>query len=466
MINLKNIKNALITFSLTSSFLMGQTEPSVFFGFTEWFHTGRVPFASSISDFLTSLNLITIENVDTPDNDQSQASFSDMATGFLEQDTPLPETIDGQPFLAWLIQNLQNDNQAETWFERFLAKGMEVPQSMESVPLGLWFIFECHRESWFAEFFKNNPAYFESLESDLKTFTLVPLFHAKARFQMGYIVSLAKHITQSSDHTLMPIVNECIFEFIDPIHFDGFIIPGASDTYPKANKKFIDWASMHEPLPDEILYQKAYEIAERYQIPTFGICAGAQHLTLYRKGTVTKAVEGMEQLTLNPFTWMHYMALSPESQKELLATCKAEAIVTDVARRHEYMPSINDLGEGVELAGTEDGVPLAFSRSFWNLATQYHPEFQYITYLRSMQNGWETSPAQRYSVQMIDSFLEGCRSYHHAIQKALSDGHSRETGVQNWASERQLIEDRLNECKAMQPDATPYSIWGLITNLV
>ncbi|HQU09327.1 MAG TPA: gamma-glutamyl-gamma-aminobutyrate hydrolase family protein, partial [Opitutales bacterium] len=72
--------------------------------------------------------------------------------------------------------------------------------------------------------------------------------------------------------------------------FSGFIFPGSGDNYPQGKEMFT-----LEDMPEgqrsdtERLYQKVYQLAKEHQVPTFGICAGAQHLVLHRDGALMRS---------------------------------------------------------------------------------------------------------------------------------------------------------------------------------
>jgi anthranilate/para-aminobenzoate synthase component II len=355
----------------------------------------------------------------------------------------IPEEFDEKYFSIWLIESMAWHPDFIQIFEFFLNKGMRTPQDIEGMPFEGWLILRLASIPEFQGFLERHP----NIQGfNWSAFTLIGLAHSQPQFMMDAITRLTEYLQDFYKNLLIPVINADTLKYVPIEAFSGFIIPGAKDTYKLSGKDEITWGDMKDPNPDEALYQYIYSMADQYQIPTFGLCAGAQHLALYHKGRVIKAVEGEGLASLYPYTWPHYMALSPEKREQLVYPIQMDALETEVQRMHSYAVHPMHLGEGVELNGHENGVPMALSRSFWNVATQYHPEADYMDAIEAQQDfSAPITRGQSYSMNMLDYFFNQCFEYHAAVQKALSGGQTREDGIKAWAKKRQSIDNWLKQ---------------------
>ena len=257
-------------------------------------------------------------------------------------------------------------------------------------------------------------------------------------------------------------VNPEIIDAIGIKKFSGIVLPGAADNYPEDLDSFtLEDMPEEDRTSTERNYQKIYERAREFNIPTFGVCAGAQHLALHRGAFLTKSTTESKSTELAPHHVPHFLSLTPEERKAVLETCDAETVnLEEIYRAHSYAALSETLeSNGLTLAASDDETPLAFYEGFEALATQFHPE---VAYDNSFI-GWllNTDSAQR-QTNLIDGFVELCQGYRDWINWAQSEGYSQSEAIAMRKAELQIILDRLEECRDNE-SAQPMSWTGSVT---
>ena len=146
----------------------------------------------------------------------------------------------------------------------------------------------------------------------------------------------------------------------------GLVIPGGAD---------IEECFYRQGVHSEVTYRSLLELAliaeaQRLQMPTLGICRGAQMINLYFGGTL-KNVEGHSQTQQLEWTESSY----GEQLKQLLHK--------DFVGYSSHKQAADRIGEGLHVVLKHGDVPkLMISHDKIFLATQFHPE-RYITKLKN-----------------------------------------------------------------------------------
>lgn len=312
----------------------------------------------------------------------------------------------------------------------------------------------------------------EEVINSLNNKTIIGLVHKDLRFVYSAILDWVAQYRNSDIQFILVDENFENHASVEILH--GLIFPGSNDTYPK-EQDHVKLQDITLPNKDEQLYIKYYQLADYYRIPTFGICAGAQHLTLARNGMVAPVktvirsswesfLLGLNYLlfdkkfftSIESYTWMHFLSLDAESQKELLQSCHAPLIEDiEIKRMHSFYPMQEFLGDGVELAGSSDDMPMAFSYRYWNFATQFHPEHHVWIEDQEDPFDWlfdrlfesKHKESARITKNMLGGFLSLCVDYHNSIAEAKKKDLSRNDGVDAWAFKQELIDQRMRDCK-------------------
>jgi gamma-glutamyl-gamma-aminobutyrate hydrolase PuuD len=264
-----------------------------------------------------------------------------------------------------------------------------------------------------------------------------------ANLTYNSISRVGNHLMKQNSDLLVVFVNDAIIDKLGIEVFDGLIFPGASDSYPN-NKETFKWSDLKNPSTKERLYQRVYALAQKHDIPTLGICAGAQHLVLSKNGSLMKTKNNASKTELMPFTPLHFMSLSDEEQKQILESCALVKVKEmEIFRAHSYAAFARDLGEGLEMASIDGETPLAFSKGFENIGIQFHPEARYE---QVSSYGDQTSNMRQ--TLLLNGFFKIAQERKAAIEKAKSDGLSSAEGSEiHWKRYREIAA-RLKECKA------------------
>ena len=166
--------------------------------------------------------------------------------------------------------------------------------------------------------------------------------------------------------------------------FSGFINPGSGDTYPKYKEEF-----KKEDCPFrwdiEKLYQAILQKTDQYHLPYLGICAGAQHLVLQKKGALMplKGYEkGKHTITFQKGTLGHFLSLTSKQQKEAFVSKQLPDVSFKAETAHHYAGINGKLGEEMVLgAKSETDVCMGYSyykSGIVKIGIQFHPEHDYI----------------------------------------------------------------------------------------
>ena len=114
----------------------------------------------------------------------------------------------------------------------------------------------------------------EEVINSLNNKTIIGLVHKDLRFVYSAILDWVAQYRNSDIQFILVDENFENHASVEILH--GLIFPGSNDTYPK-EQDHVKLQDITLPNKDEQLYIKYYQLADYYRIPTFGICAGAQH---------------------------------------------------------------------------------------------------------------------------------------------------------------------------------------------
>lgn len=199
--------------------------------------------------------------------------------------------------------------------------------------------------------------------------------------------------------------------------FDGFVLPGGGDYYPK--KPEFTWDDFKEKniIPINRQYFELMEISDELNIPLFGMCAGAQNMILKEGGTLAPVKGysyGQHDMQFITGTLPYFMSLDEDFQNDIInkiPVIKLPAMSYKSDTAHNYAGVKGKLGESIKLSAiSEDGVVMS-CRSGLKVVTQYHPEHYYGSYYGS-DLGIDTS----HQTNLLDSFIK-LTSMHHQHKK-------------------------------------------------
>ncbi len=218
--------------------------------------------------------------------------------------------------------------------------------------------------------------------------------------------------------------------------FDAVINPGGADSYPTNVEEF-----GIEDCPLNLSFEKLYQdiLAQSYElnIPYLGICAGAQHLSMYHGGKLNP-VEGYEshlhQISFIEGTLAYFMALSAEQQIKAISECIFPKISFEGLTFNHFVASIDKLGEGIQLGAiSEDNLAMSYAHNNGiRYATQYHAEEHYDSSLGEINH----------EKLMFDNFLVLAKMHHK--YRVNGDIHP----IEHFA----FIKESLDLCMAGQVD--------------
>jgi gamma-glutamyl-gamma-aminobutyrate hydrolase PuuD len=266
--------------------------------------------------------------------------------------------------------------------------------------------------------------------------TYIGISHGEHFWSSG-VWELARLLKDQHSDVVFYLVDNSILErggesFIK--QFDAFINPGAGDTYPeyldeftKADCPFSQTIEQH--------YQNVLEQTHQFNIPYLGMCAGAQHFSMYHGGSLKPLKKynfGQHQITFNPGSLAHFLSLGLPEQKQALANCEFQQVSFKGDTAHNYAAIVDKLGQNLQLgAVSEDGVAMAYAHENGiRYATQYHPEHYYHS--NKIENIYQKS--------WFDNFISLAKKHHdYRIEEALHP-----------INYFQQVQERLEEC-AQQP---------------
>jgi len=263
------------------------------------------------------------------------------------------------------------------------------------------------------------------------------------------IMSVGELIMEKESAFMIAYVTQPVIDALGVDAFAGLIIPGASDSYPR-DKIIFKWHDLDAPSATEKLYQKVYSLAQMYKVPTFGICAGAQHLVMHRGGALMENKNFSEWIELQPYTPIYYLALNQTQQHELLVNCEGPRIEMNVYRAHSYAAYPEDLPQEIELAAIDEETPLAYSIGFKAFGVQFHPE-AYYALLKWVDEDFNMVDTDTMSYEsqthIINGFFNLCRMRQDFVQLARHHNQSLEVALQDWENYTAWLNNRLKACQ-------------------
>lgn len=166
--------------------------------------------------------------------------------------------------------------------------------------------------------------------------------------------------------------------------FDGFINPGAADSFHRSGETQIDYIKTNALRPHEIPYQTVINFAKTHNKPYMGICNGAQHLILNEGGYVSKVDTRTPHIVLESGSIVHFLAMDKHEQSIALQHHLFPEIDFDIHIAHSYAGVNGKLGN-VQLGGlSTTGVVEAVARNFYQVGFQFHPENRYLVDKRNL----------------------------------------------------------------------------------
>ena len=165
--------------------------------------------------------------------------------------------------------------------------------------------------------------------------------------------------------------------------FDGFVLPGAGDSYPNEEDAVFSKQDWKQSEKHEEAYQAVLEFANQNNVPMFGSCAGAQNMALYHGGFLQKkGYYKMHNIMFNDnkYSMSYFANLLPLEKQQAILQCVLPDIEIKGDAQHSYSAISSKLGEAITLGGVGDDSDIAMAYDSNNgtwLFTQYHPEFYY-----------------------------------------------------------------------------------------
>jgi gamma-glutamyl-gamma-aminobutyrate hydrolase PuuD len=212
--------------------------------------------------------------------------------------------------------------------------------------------------------------------------TYIGIAHGDGFWSTG-IWSLARQVAEAKSDVVFHLLTKEITDAGgDDLlkKFDAFINPGAADSYPQL-KQFTK-----DDCPFEMQLEKQYQFildkSFELNIPYLGMCAGAQHLSLYHNGTLAPLEDydhGQHQVTFLEGSLSYFLTLTKTQQELALSSCELPKVSFKGDTAHHYAALADKLGDNMDLGAiSEDGVAMAYNHyNGIRYATQFHPEHHY-----------------------------------------------------------------------------------------
>jgi gamma-glutamyl-gamma-aminobutyrate hydrolase PuuD len=166
--------------------------------------------------------------------------------------------------------------------------------------------------------------------------------------------------------------------------FDGFVNPGAGDSFPKDQAFDLSYLNNGEIHQDhECAYQNVIDYAKEHSLPYLGLCNGAQHLILNNGGSIAKTTTNHNRvphkLKVIPGSIIHFLAMNEQEQQLAISQGYFPEMEFSINTQHNYAGINGQIGD-LELGGLSDeGVVEAVAHKFYQVAFQFHPENMYRT---------------------------------------------------------------------------------------
>lgn len=169
-------------------------------------------------------------------------------------------------------------------------------------------------------------------------------------------------------------------------------------------------------------------------IPYLGICAGAQHFSLYHGGSLTLLNKNSinydvsNKINFVKGSLPYFLSLTKLQQNQVLHDCELPEISFEGLRAHSFAAVIENLGDNMQLGAVSgDDVAMAYAHGNGiRYATQFHPEHYY-------KNNDNNSINQK---AWLDNFVELAEMYHE--YRVNNDKHP----IEYFAA----VKDRLESC--------------------
>jgi gamma-glutamyl-gamma-aminobutyrate hydrolase PuuD len=270
-----------------------------------------------------------------------------------------------------------------------------------------------------------------SFENDMSK-THIAISHGEERWSTG-VWSVSRLIKKyHNDVEFHLITKQNVTEGGEQFlkQFDALINPGAGDSYPKHLPEFKKQDCPFEQETEQ-LYQIVLEETEKLNIPYLGMCAGAQHFSMYHGGTLAPLNGynmGQHTVTYIEGTLPHFQVLTRHEQKKAIMECELPKISFKGDTAHHFAAIPDKVGIGLQLgAVSEHGIPMSYAHANGiRYATQFHPEHHYE----------DDTQYVNYQKTWIDNFVHIAILHHDA---RLNNG----THPIEYFAE---VSERLNEC--------------------
>lgn len=217
---------------------------------------------------------------------------------------------------------------------------------------------------------------------------------------------IARSIMKKLDNVKIHAFSDVWIEEATAKKFNGFILQGAYDNFPK-DKDFTIRDLKNETMIDsEKLYQKVLWIADKYKIPTLGVCSGNQHIALYHGGVLT-SVNGYGSGHTGRFvegSIPYFMALNFTEQDLAMNYGIMPPINIPIITSHNYSVAERDLGELKIGVYSEEGVVQSVYKGMQFIGLQFHPEDMYM-------NSTQDEAVLR-SQNIINNFIKIAEKHH------------------------------------------------------
>ncbi len=163
--------------------------------------------------------------------------------------------------------------------------------------------------------------------------------------------------------------------------FDGFINPGAHDTFPGPAAFDLTYLDSGEHSNHEYAYQNVINFSKANSVPYLGLCNGAQHLILNSGGLVAKAATPHNHvphtLKVELGTIVQFLAMNEQEQELAITNGYFPEMEFLINTQHNYAGVKGKIGS-LELGGLSDeGVVEAVAHKFYQVGFQFHPENMY-----------------------------------------------------------------------------------------
>lgn len=237
--------------------------------------------------------------------------------------------------------------------------------------------------------------------------------------------------------------------------FNGLVFQGGPDSFKLASRVGVEDFSLSDmdqsKLTDfEKNYLKGFQIAEKLQIPTFGICAGNQYTILFNGGHLTEVdnySDDGHSATFLPSSANYFNILTPEEQQNALDNCELPTIKMPIDTAHHFAGNSN-LGPKVKLGAiSEEGVVQGVYNGFTNLGYQHHQENKVV---EGANSGEETR-----ELQTFQNWMMLCELHNQHQQDGIKKNLTLDEMFRPMYKKHNKVLKRLEECTTITKSKTP-----------